>query len=414
MEIVELLNKYYRSPETQRLRDKFLTPSLFDIIQKDRSETVHSNFLKWLFDLQVTDSSEGFNIISSLIQVSYKRAIEQGLRESFPKELIKAAYGNHMSIEVNERAIREYRCHGVSNNSRQNGIVDLVINGFSIYQGNKKPFKIIIENKVDTEEHNNQTWRYYTFFEGKKSDTPSEIEINNSQYHAPENEDRIYLFLTPAFNPKEVNCSCPHFIKINYQDLMEHCINPLLQCSSLNLRSRLFLEEYSRALSLPYINNLGKNTIMCLNETDKALLKQFWEANQQLISISLEALNNYYSDDKEEIENAINAINALQGKSTKYSIKVLKTGKVKSSNQTNLMYDLVDLYQTETEKTLQDVRDRYNEISSIFNNDKTISGYKWLKFRGVPIGITTQKQRNRDIVEKITALAKNDGFEISN
>ena len=209
--VVELLNAYHKSPVTHKLREKFLTPSIFDIIQKDRSETVHSNFLKWIFDLQRSNCIEGFNIISSLLQVAYKRALAQGKQEYFPDFLAKAVYGSPTSIQLSDEVEREYSCPGVYYNDDKksnSGIVDIVISG-TVSRGNEtKPFKIIIENKVDTREHDLQTWKYFTYFEGKKlPETPDSIVIKENKYNGPDDELRIYLFLTPEFNPTTHNAT---------------------------------------------------------------------------------------------------------------------------------------------------------------------------------------------------------------
>lgn len=416
--VVDLLNAYHRSPITQKLREKFLTPSIFDIIQKDRSETVHSNFLKWIFDLQLSNGIEGFNIISSLLQVAYKRAIEQGKQKYFPTYLAKAAYGSPTSIQLSGEVEREYACDGVyySDDKKKNsGIVDIVISG-TASQGNLvKPYKIIIENKVDTKEHDSQTWKYYTYFEGEKQeDTPESISVKERKYKCPEDELRIYLFLTPEFNPENARCDCNRFIKINYQDIMEHCIVPLLQSSQLDPRNKLFLEEYSRALSLPYINNIGKTIIMSLNPIDADLLKEFWEANQTLITMSLEALAQTSQDNK-EIQETVVAIENLKSSRKKYTITNIATGETVQSNQSNLMYDLMNMYIKYGIKSGHEIISCYQELGSVFcdNDDKTGYSKDWVEFPdGTSVRVTTQIQRNAEKLDKIKDIAQKDGFLI--
>lgn len=416
--VVDLLNAYHRSPITQKLREKFLTPSIFDIIQKDRSETVHSNFLKWIFDLQLSNGIEGFNIISSLLQVAYKRATEQGRQDYFPTYLAKAAYGSPTSIQLSDEVKREYICDGVyysDDKKRNSGIVDIVISG-TASQGNLvKPFKIIIENKVDTKEHDSQTWKYYTYFEGgKQEDTPESITVEEKKYKCPEDELRIYLFLTPEFNPANARCDCNRFIKINYQDIMEHCIVPLLQSSQLDSRNKLFLEEYSRALSLPYINNIGKTIIMSLNPIDADLLKEFWEANQTLITMSLQALAQTPEDNK-EVQETVNAIENLKSFRKRYSITNTATGVVVQSNQSNLMYDLMNMYIQSGSKSGCDIILEYKELGSVFCDNDNTTGYSkdWLTFAdGIRVRVTTQIQRNAEKLDKIKDIAQKDGFLI--
>lgn len=415
--VIDLLNTYHKSPTTQKLREKFLTPSIFDIIQKDRSETVHSNFLKWIFDLQLSNGIEGFNIISSLLQVAYKRATEQGRQDYFPIYLAKAAYGSPTSIQLSDEVKRECPCDGVyySDEKKKNsGIVDIVISG-TASQGNLvKPFKIIIENKVDTKEHDLQTWKYYTYFEGgKQEDTPESIIVKEKKYECPEDELRIYLFLTPEFNPANARCDCNRFIKINYQDIMEHCIVPLLQSSQLDSRNKLFLEEYSRALSLPYINNIGKTIIMSLNPIDADLLKEFWEANQTLITMSLQALAQTSENDS-EVQETVNAIENLKSSRKKYTITDVNTGDTKSTNQSNLMFDLMKMYKEHSVKNGSDIRSCYEKLGSVFCDNEKTTGYSdWLEFDDkTRVRVTTQMQRNAEKLDRIKEIAQEDGFLI--
>lgn len=418
--VVELLNSYHKSPVTQKLREKFLSPSLFDIIQKDRSETVHSNFLKWIFGLQASNRIDGFNIISSLIQVGYKRAIEQGRQDYFSTELAKAAYGNPDSIQIpkKENIRREYPCKGVyycNDNNSNSGIVDIVISGTFSQENNIRPFKIIIENKVDTKEHDLQTWKYYTYFEKRKcSDTPDKIIIKKIEYDGTDEELRIYLFLTPEPNPANARCDCNRFIKINYQDIMEYCIVPLLQSSQLDSRNRLFLEEYSRALSLPYIDNIGKTIIMSLDPIDADLLKEFWEANQTLITMSLKALAQTSENDS-EVQETVDAIENLKSSRKKYSITNIATGDIKQTNQSNLMYDLMNMYIKYCGKSGHNIMSRYHGLGAVFTDNPDTTGYSkdWLIFNdGTKTRVTTQMQRNSEKLDKIKDIAQKDGFLI--
>lgn len=419
--VVELLNAYHTNPVTQKLREKFFTPSFFNVIQKERSETVHSNFLKWLFDLQVSNGVEGFNIISSLLRVANERALEQ--QKMLPKDLIKAVYGNPTSIQIS-KVEREYPCRGVyfisEKNTKNFGIVDLVISGTFSQGSQTKPFKIIIENKIDAKEHDLQTWKYYTFFErGKQPDTPKDIEFEKAKYECPDhgNEKRVYLFLTPDFNPEDAVCDCNHFIKINYQDIMDYCIMPLLESSQLNTRNRLFIEEYSRTLSLPRINKIGKTVIMSLSKENADLLKEFWEANQELITMSLEALAKISKNEKEikeGVDEVLNAIDKVKSSRIKFTIKHIGTGSEKPTNQTNLMYDLMSMYDKYSDKAGKDIVQQYENFGKFFCDDDT-TGYSKDKFTfkdGTSKRVTTQRQRYPQNLEEIKKIAKEDGFLI--
>lgn len=395
--VFEMLNEYHENTITRKLREKYLTPSLFHIIRKERSEEVHSNFLKWLFELQNSLGNEDFNIISSLLRVSYTRAREQNLPD-FPASLIKLAYGSGSSIRLVE-VEREYSCSGA-------GSVDLVISGEASDGSDRIPFKIIIENKVDSKEHHSQTCKYYNYFEGHR-------------YRGARGEQRLYLFLTPEFNAADAECECGHFIKINYRDIMNYCIHPLKTVSGLSPKNRLFLDEYSRALSFPsYINNDYKTIIMSLDPDDEVLLNEFWKANKDLIKMSLEAYKaSGCGGDEEEQEDVQKAIDAIKniGSSSKKQFKITNkdTGAFTITNQMHLMEQLMDLYNKHSSLDGKDIVAKYNRIGSVFVESAKTGYSDWFTFKdSTRKRITTQQQRDSSKLEKIIKMADEDGFII--
>lgn len=48
--IQELLLDFYSNQENTKLANYYATPTLFDMIKKSRSETVHSAVIKWLLE----------------------------------------------------------------------------------------------------------------------------------------------------------------------------------------------------------------------------------------------------------------------------------------------------------------------------------------------------------------------------
>lgn len=403
---LELLHSFNTSPNTIKLRERFLSPSLFDIIQKDRSETVHSNFLKWLFDLQISNESVGFNIISSLLQFAHKRAVEQ--ERDFPTDLALAAYGKPESICLSAKTDREYPCPGVNyikGGKPQTGTVDLVINGAAQNKSEELiPFKIIIENKVDSKEHDEQTWKYYSFFEGRTANTPKGISIVQ-EYQKPQNEQRIYLYLTPDY----AECSCDKYIRVSYQDIMDYIITPLLSLGNLSPRTRMFLEEYSRTLSLPYIDNIGNTKIMATSIHDNELLKEFWDTNQTLIKMSLKALSSSTTDPetKDEIETTLNNINSIEAKRKAFTLMIGTTSK-QVVGLVELVYQVIkELAKTNDSAIL--IKE-FSSLGKIYGSKNLLSLNKndYIDGSGTERHLSASKKRN-DIVcqDNVTIYCSN-------
>lgn len=327
--VIGLLNHYHNDIITQELISKFLTPTIFDIIDKRHSETVHTNFLSWIFNLQFSNLDNTQNPIHGLLRILYRRALEQDrITELGDSETIESIrYASYVSLD-NIRVIKvssEYPCPGVRYKSKKKdneGRVDILIECIlkiknNIQQEKKEnvqiPLKIVIENKLWSNQHDMQTWKYYSYFKGETYDKPDSIEIIEWR-EKEENEQCIFVLLTP-YNPTSVKPDCEHYIRINYQDIMDEILIPIRNSIYLYQRDKVFIEEYIRGLSIPHIDN-EKTNIMSLPPEDRILLKEFYEKNKRLIKLTLQALAEG-SDDDDSRESAGKMLDALTDYETK-------------------------------------------------------------------------------------------------
>lgn len=351
-DIIGLLNQFHNDAATQKLIARFLTPTLFDIIDKHRSETAHTNFLKWLFNIQFLDSENCPNPIHGLIRILCRRALEQNkypeLGDSKTIEsLRKASYISLSNIRI-VKVTAEYPCPGVRYKSKQKddkdnkGRVDILIESIlKINDNTQIPLNIVIENKVTSRQHDLQTWKYYSYFQGETSDKPEDIIIVEPRVKE-KNEQNIFVFLTPN-NPDEVKPDCNHYIIINYQDIMNEILEPIRSSINLSQRDKIFIEEYIRNLSIPHIDK-EKSNIMCLPPEDKILLKEFYEKNKRLIKLSLKALAESADDDDDSQESARNtlvAIEELESKRKHFRLIIDNKTVVPSNNMRNIQEDVV-------------------------------------------------------------------------
>ena len=176
-----------------------------------------------------------------------------------------------------------------------------------------KTLTICIENKIDTDEHSFQTWKYYAYLVGEtvKDEINEiegvEIEFNGNNCPEEAGDFQLFVFLTPHSNlemeelknTNTISCSCPHYIHINYQDIMDHVLTKLRDMKDLDLRIKTLVSEYMNTLSIPFINNNRKHQIMAMTDEDSKLLGKFWEENQSLILASLYAFTNDSNQDEE-------------------------------------------------------------------------------------------------------------------
>ncbi len=128
--------------------------------------------------------------------------------------------------------------------------------------------QIVLENKIDASETNDQTIRYYQHFSAG----------------ADPQTYPVFVYLTPTHAQP---CQDPHFIHIDYQQILDTLLTPALQRQNLSQNTRRLLEEYVHLLSC--FNE--KNQFIAMNEQQRKLLIKFWEENSTLILACAQAIS---------------------------------------------------------------------------------------------------------------------------
>jgi len=123
------------------------------------------------------------------------------------------------------------------------GRLDIYLEAVMVIADKKKNIKLIIENKVESKENNDQTNNYYNYFNPIKK----------------EDEVLIYVYLTPISTLELIeisapDCNCKEFIQINYQSIVDYLIEPALN-QNISNRTKNILTEYLQSLSQPSIDD---------------------------------------------------------------------------------------------------------------------------------------------------------------
>jgi len=128
-----------------------------------------------------------------------------------------------------------------------------------------KKVNIIIENKVDSSEHSNQTKKYYDDY---------------TKDYKYKNDLNLFVFLLPVATSKLSDnlAKCEHFININYQLLADNIFERALN-HDISDRVKFIITEYLLSLRKPS----KKGTIMAIGKLEEELLKDFWEEHQELL-----------------------------------------------------------------------------------------------------------------------------------
>lgn len=280
---IELLKEFEADPINQTLSEKYLSPTFLDIIGKSRSETVHTNFLKWLIHQKEWNKE----FISRFLYALNEKSKEQGLKSFILED---------EDVTISEiKASTEAKCVLKVNNKINKSYVDLIIT----CNLNEIPVKIIIENKIDAPEHDNQTWKYYTYFSNNDLYTKAKgIEVYQKKYNykSEKNELKIFVYLAPEWNNESISelGICEHFIRFTYQDLYDSALSFLRSLPKTERISFIF-REYLEILFQPYVdkNNRLKTLVMEKQNTDNSkILRAFLKKNLPLFMLAVETVKN--------------------------------------------------------------------------------------------------------------------------
>ena len=295
------------------LREKFNKPSFFEIISKERSETTYSAFLKWLLKENNSDQ-ETCNPISLLLDVLVRRSEEQkgNISSILNDECIKRnIVTRNLAIQtVNveteklvsslaQEIIRPNRTGVIGHldlakiAAKSKDRIDLLVE-CEIESNDEritaKRMQIIIENKIDSVEGGkkqekktgvakyddaSQTERYYL---GTKFST-----LVAGQAVDGEDVLQVYVYLAPQTS-EQGSCTDTHFIHINYQDIVDGILIPMLASSSLSERSRFFLDEFLNQLVFPSLDGTVMRPSIAVGKQYSDELTKMWEKYQPLLA----------------------------------------------------------------------------------------------------------------------------------
>jgi hypothetical protein len=284
--------KFKNDVDSQRLDSYYSTKSYSEILGVSRKELSHSNFIAWLLNNQESHNLSSYPIrkFLEILVISSKDKQSYQHKELFDAIITDDLIINNLSI-VTERTIEKV------------GRVDIYIEANISYFEKQQKLRIIIENKVTTKEHSDQTKKYYDYYEGLKDGS----WVN------------LYVFLTPISGIDlseldEPECSCKEYIQTNYQNLVDYLLEPILN-KNISLKTENIIKEYLQALSQPTQNEEDEEhkqgLIMAIGNEERQLLTNFWNQNQKLILSALYAISSDPDQDKDVRDNIASALEGI-------------------------------------------------------------------------------------------------------
>lgn len=365
------------------LREKYKEPTFFEILSKQRSETTYSSFLKWMFQLSSVDSNTVSPILLLLdvlvnkcegkINNDIKKHI---VTRNFKINSIKVETEKSVSALASELGINEENLsyNKISDNKLTNDDIkkikarcrdkiDIYISCDIELDGKSQNLQIIIENKIDSNEGRG------------KSNTKTGVDVydNASQtvrYHlatAVNKESTIqsYVYLAPE-GTKDPDCK--EYIRINYQDIVDGVVIPMLASTTLSSKERFFLEELKTELTFPSLESrCARNSIAVSKETS-TLYSDLWKDFKQLIiDAAIVAMESaiYFIGDK---------YYTTEPKTEAYVLKCLSTNYNDTSNQNWVGEKYTNTVQYDDGKTIGYDQKKKKDIKQFLQKKGVASG----------------------------------------
>lgn len=265
MNINQKIVDMYNNPTYQELKDYYSKTTIFNVLGIERNERRHSAFLRWLFD-NSSNHGLGEEPIKKILRI-YALHMQRGENDALNILLMAGNYDLEITEIVTEKAIKKY-----SKNS--NGYIDILVrmNLTEIEEYNNISVVLIIENKIDSGEGDNQTDDYHKYFEDTKES----------------NEIPIEIYLTPE-GAKGPNCKS--FKHITYRELLKDVLLPLNRMVMPD-EAKQIISDYIRNLSKPSVTENGKEyTVIATSEDEALKLKDIYNAFPDLYDAALIAGN---------------------------------------------------------------------------------------------------------------------------
>lgn len=311
--------KFHNDVDKQKLEKYYGTKSLGEIFGVSRKELAHSGFIAWLLRNRESHNL-GCYPFKKFLEILVLSSRDQQTEKH--KKIFDAIITGDLSVKDLQIDTEK--------NIKDVGRIDILIEAKIEVFGESKNLRVVIENKVTTKEHGDQTSKYFDYYESLDGT----------------NWINLYVFLTPISgialsDLEEPECSCKEYIQTNYQSFVDYLLEPILNMDASD-KTKVIVRDYLHMLSQPAQNEDDEEhkqgLIMAIGNDERELLTRFWDRNQKLILSALYAISSDPDQDKDVRDSIGTALNSISvgGKDRSlisiYFNDELCVGKIKKSD----------------------------------------------------------------------------------
>ena len=268
---------FYNNQTYQELKAYYGKTTLFNILKIERNENRHSAFLAWLLD------ENGSHGLGEEPLKRFMRLLSK-MDSKYDDPFLVGNYKIENAVIVTEKPVK-------GSDSKKSGRIDIFVDfDYKLLErkvgdetSKLNHVHVIVENKVYTDEHDDQTKLY--------------IDWARQEYKGKHNQTIIGVFLAPE---KPENCSGDtesifNYVKITYQELLQYVIEPLL-LMEMSQEARVFITDYIINLGQPVQekkddaeNSNNQDTILAISNENQEKFLKLYEENQELLDAALYA-----------------------------------------------------------------------------------------------------------------------------
>ena len=298
LEYQEMIINFNSDKDIIALREKYNEPTFFEIISKQRSETTYSSFLKWMFQ----SSSINLGTVSPLLLLLDVLVVESKgnqIADDIKTHIITRNFKiNSIEVETEKSVSSVAAALGINHNNSlyqwEEGDVQKIIakcqDRIDIFiscdielndkDNPARKLQIVIENKIDSGEGKGK-WKEKTGVLNYDEASQTERYYYATALKNSENFIQLYVYLAPE---GATDCTlAKDYIQINYQDIVDRIIQPLLASSSLSVRQRFFLEELKTELTFPSLESTKVRNNIANSRESIEYFKKIWKDYKVLI-----------------------------------------------------------------------------------------------------------------------------------
>lgn len=280
----------YNDSNYQELKAYYGKTTIFNVFGIERSETRHSAFLCWLFDVNASHGL-GDEPMKKLLRL-YASKLE--VDDTFCIMLMTGNYEVQLTDIVTEKTtspIEDGRKKRIKRRDRMDLWATMTLMDSA---GIKQRLALVIENKIYSREGKNQTERYHHFVTNVCGKDVRPIEI----------------FLAPE-KPKSLTCK--DFVYITYQELLDSVIMPLAY-QNMPVEAAQIVSDFIRNLSKPSTAIDGNTySILAISTMEKDKLIKLYNDHKDIFNIAMVAGNMQKIKDKsKDLIEGIENLNLLE------------------------------------------------------------------------------------------------------